>query len=70
MSISVTNFSGRGSRTVTQQPTSSNSYRTIILIQDGDYSEGSYSFNISMTYNTGIEIYTSDYNISLNDLWS
>lgn len=70
LSFSVTSFSGRGSVSINQQPNSSNSFRGVVYIYDGGYSEGSYSFNFTLTYNGSIEIFTSPYTIGLNDLKS
>jgi len=42
------NVSGRNSVTIVSQPSSSNSYITIIRIADGDYSEGNYSFDVRL----------------------
>lgn len=47
--LELTASSGRGSISITQQPSSANGYRAIIYIYDGDSGEGAYTFTATFT---------------------
>ena len=53
--IELTASSGRGSISITQQPSSSNGYKGIIYIYDGDGNEGSYTFTATFKEQSATE---------------
>jgi len=55
--INLSSVSGRGTVSVSQQPSSSNNYRAVVYIYDGDSSEDGYSFTATFKEQATVETF-------------